>query len=403
MTTPAVNHDAIITQPAYRNYLRTDGGIDSYFLGHHQFRRRKRQRPASVSTVREVDGRRPPTEWFHTDDKFFLGSLSYTEDLNPWTGYLSQTVTGNGMLTTGYPDIGGFQDSLWERAINGALEKLKGQDVNLSLAFKERKKTADTFSKGTTSIRKSIETFQRKNRGKLWQRVLRGARQLPSEWLSLSYGWTPTLNDILGSCKELAGLEERSEATSGLVPYHVKVSEQARAADESGLVDPAYAYLAGSVPLMMNQTVTEFAYASFYYRLGNIVLQKLSELGITNPASLAWETLPYSFVYDWLQPLGGWINLLDADLGWDYLDGSITRVRTRTAIGSHFANNIGTWYLSSGKISDMRINQKKMVRSVFESPPWAVFPGIRNPFSSSGAPKRVANAMSLLSTALSRK
>jgi hypothetical protein len=40
-----------------------------------------------------------------------------------------------------------------------------------------------------------------------------------------------------------------------------------------------------------------------------------SEIGLTNPAGLAWELLPYSFVVDWFIPIGGWLNGLTDTIG----------------------------------------------------------------------------------------
>jgi hypothetical protein len=44
-------------------------------------------------------------------------------------------------------------------------------------------------------------------------------------------------------------------------------------------------------------------------------LKQLSQLGITNPALLVWELIPYSFVIDWLIPVGDFLSSLDALVG----------------------------------------------------------------------------------------
>jgi hypothetical protein len=41
-------------------------------------------------------------------------------------------------------------------------------------------------------------------------------------------------------------------------------------------------------------------------------LKLLSQVGISNPLLLAWELVPYSFVIDWLIPVGDYLGRLDS-------------------------------------------------------------------------------------------
>ena len=41
----------------------------------------------------------------------------------------------------------------------------------------------------------------------------------------------------------------------------------------------------------------------------------LSETGFSNPLSVAWEIVPWSFVIDWMIPVGDYLNGLDALCG----------------------------------------------------------------------------------------
>ncbi len=54
-------------------------------------------------------------------------------------------------------------------------------------------------------------------------------------------------------------------------------------------------------------------------------LRSLNQLGLLNPASLAWELVPYSFVVDWFLPIGSMLGALSAPAGLDFVGGSESR------------------------------------------------------------------------------
>jgi hypothetical protein len=60
------------------------------------------------------------------------------------------------------------------------------------------------------------------------------------------------------------------------------------------------------------------------YRPSSDVISLLSNLGLINPLSVAWEVVPFSFVIDWFIPVNKWLNSLTADAGLELLDLSET-------------------------------------------------------------------------------
>ena len=125
-------------------------------------------------------------------------------------------------------------------------------------------------------------------------------------------------------------------------------------ADTYGLIELAKEY--GKKPLLLNGTATAERYSSpsdqyvsnyTYERtesFTNMVarsrtrttiwakisdqhagLRTLNQLGLTNPASLAWELVPYSFVVDWLLPIGPVLQAMTAPAGLDFVAGSTSR------------------------------------------------------------------------------
>lgn len=54
-------------------------------------------------------------------------------------------------------------------------------------------------------------------------------------------------------------------------------------------------------------------------------LRSLNQLGLLNPASLAWELVPYSFLIDWFVPIGPVLQAFTAPAGLDFIGGSTSR------------------------------------------------------------------------------
>jgi hypothetical protein len=126
----------------------------------------------------------------------------------------------------------------------------------------------------------------------------------------------------------------------------------------------------------------------------------LSELGFTNPLSLAWEVLPFSFVVDWSLPIGEYFNLLDADHGWSFRGGSTSTKAVRkgyhtiTSIQVQGLQNESGYAFGSGR--GRRVNFDRVVRL---AAPFPALPSVDTRSSN----LHVANGLALLSSAFLAK
>jgi hypothetical protein len=127
--------------------------------------------------------------------------------------------------------------------------------------------------------------------------------------------------------------------------------------------------------------------------LANNALQKLKSVGLTNPLEIAWEVVPYSFVVDWMLPIGDAISAIDYDAGLDFLSGSLTqRIDTEyTLVGQTKVPKISMNVRGSGRYFSL-------VRTVYGGAPGAVLPSFKNPLSYG----HMANGLSLLAAAFGR-
>jgi hypothetical protein len=122
----------------------------------------------------------------------------------------------------------------------------------------------------------------------------------------------------------------------------------------------------------------------------------MSQLGMANPLSLAWELLPYSFVVDWFLPIGQFLSSLDYALGLEFRYGWMT-VQHRQSWNSRLTRTHGTQFGFEADWSGGTGNGKGfyMHREALHSFPFPPLPVLKDPFS----PIHMANGLALLSEA----
>jgi hypothetical protein len=284
-----------------------------------------------------------------------------------------------------------FPSYLEGRAVSRALLKLKHQSVNLAVAFAERHQTAELFKSTVRKVAKQVNAYKGKS-PKRWAQVLKGnGKNTPNSWLELQYGWKPLISDLTGSLQALSDLQE------GNNPYLARVKGIAATVTVNSWRKPfASSALYG---YDVTDTWKQFCKVSLYYRLRNPTLAAFASLGLTNPFELAWEKLKYSFVVDWFLPVGNWLSTLDADFGWDFHSGTVTKYSTGGSTGSFRATGLVPRTLKFDYLGDQyKAEGFSMTRSLYASAPWGGIPRFKNPLSG----MHIANATALLVQAFRR-
>lgn len=114
----------------------------------------------------------------------------------------------------------------------------------------------------------------------------KGRSTVASNWLELQYGWLPLLSDI----KAAAEFAAKAMNFPYVQKYRVR-SEKALVYSPPGIwKESRY----GLDCLQIVAFITE------------VDVPQL--VGLTDPASVAWEKLPWSFVVDWVLPVGNWLS-----------------------------------------------------------------------------------------------
>lgn len=313
----------------------------------------------------------PPTNYEHMGETFndwdgYVLLPRYSTDCEFCYGKVGFALS-HGITDRELPEMGDVRDL----ALINALTKLKDQDVNLAQAFGEREQTADLVLSTAKTLSKSVVQLRRGNiRGAIKELTGKEARSnvknipkprakdVPKRWLEIQYGWLPLLSDVDGAAKALAEKDEDSTR------YRISVTGR------YGRKDERFVSFTGNANYLETRRTDVRSFVRLDYLPKSEVLAQLSSLGLTNPASVAWELLPFSFIVDWFTPIGDWLNVLDAALPFDFLGGFATD--TQELFVSSNAGNKPPVY-ASAKASLYKYASR---RQSFGSSPLPTWPGM---------------------------
>lgn len=263
------------------------------------------------------------------------------------------------------------------RARTEALGKLPEGDFNLGVALAESKQTLTWLAKATVRAVWFIH-HARHGRWKKAGKVLGFKNWSDSKgsadgWLEYQYAVIPFLADIYGAQELLkTGFKEKDQV--------FKVSRQVTNEEGVGHL------VTNCPPDRIEGYCREICRVVYYQKVTNATLHGLNSLGLTNPALIAWELVPFSFVIDWLLPIGNFLGALTATQGLTFIAGFEDRI-------VEYKIDWRTWrydFLSGVKHwgSAEMYSFQRVVKSNWDLP----VPYWKNPFSST----HVVTALALL-------
>lgn len=206
-------------------------------------------------------------------------------------------------------------------------EKIKSATVNVAVALAERKQTAGLVSsaiKGILSFYRSVRdktlfskllSRRRKNLPPDFHRLQPRARQqllrqregllesrsrdLADAWLQFSFGMKPLYGDIN------AAVEETIRSCSEGVTVWVSTHSERTMKSSTVAINRGESFVC-----TFDEKMQLRAKAS--YRISDTVENRAVAMGLTNLLQVAWERVPYSFVIDWILPVGDYLSSLDS-------------------------------------------------------------------------------------------
>jgi len=348
-----------------------------------------------------------------------------------WTESNYTLVSGNSTThafgyDTSKPPIAHLDESRYLAAAR-LRKEVGGMQVNLAQAFGERQQTAKLLADTTERLAKAAVALKRGRFGdfvtalelsghgtksdrslrRRWDRAMNSKPndRLANHWLEWKYGWGPLLKDIRDSAELLA------KHVTGYL-YHTQAKSSAKAWAESSwesTFNGPDGYVGFPVVPFAKNTLNTFTVSKYQvrYRLDDAAQAILAQTGISNPALLAWELLPFSFVVDWLIPVGEYLEGLTVYDGFTLQGGTLSqltkmelfKVLKTTPIYS--LDQYGSRTAYKEFFGSWRCRETLFTRSLISTWPSGTPLQFRNPIGSN-ALDRFATAFSLLNQVFSR-
>lgn len=196
-------------------------------------------------------------------------------------------------------------------ALTAARNKLKTANVDLGVAYGERKQTMRLVGDNALRIARSFKALKSgKTRRAMQELGISNKRHEPrgknvtDKWLELQYGAKPLYSDVYGACDALDKRNRDDWRVTAKV-YRESVTKYAGIGPQTW---DAY-------------TVDARVHRSVFVRIDafpqNEAIISLASMGALNPLTVAWELTYASFVVDWFWPIGNWLDQLDATAGYE--------------------------------------------------------------------------------------
>jgi hypothetical protein len=191
--------------------------------------------------------------------------------------------------------------------INDLGNSARGSSFNPAVSMAEAFESLDMVTDTATRLGKSIESLRRGDGASAWRYLVDGTSNrhtknplrtrdfasdsvstLSKNWLSLQLGWKPLLSDVKSAAEAAASCMTDT-------PHTMKFTVQKTK---------------GGSARQVVSTVQCVRTAYHRRRIIAYLTEDVGTLGfaLQSPELVAWEKLPYSFVLDYMLPIGDWLE-----------------------------------------------------------------------------------------------
>lgn len=312
-------------------------------------------------------------QWFY--GKEITGSYAHVGNI---ADYVYNGAWPPSPLTEVKAKVASSAESL---ALNRFHEKLTGELVHLGQVIAERAQTIGLLGDAVKRLAQFLLSFRVKGIFRTLKNLCKSvnAKNVANDYLAFQFGVLPLISDVKGSAEAVAHF-----VVDNINQPFVRIASEAEKSEEETKI-----VYHNSKPYVFTTRVTVKIRYVCEYELDNVVTREMSKLGVFNPAEIIWELVPWSFVVDWVLPIGNYLRHLTNDTGLVFKRGSRTTTVTeqivsklaytekdpRTIPKYWDSENWNSWDISQTKTS------KTKTRTILSTPPKVAFPNFKNPLS----------------------
>jgi hypothetical protein len=281
------------------------------------------------------------------------------------------------------------------KAISKALKKLSermenGMDSNLAQDIVQIRQTISLIADTAKRLAKTGLNLKNGNlpgaamslfgskRGRYDRQKSRNPSNTKSaadNWLAMQYGWKPLLQDLHGSMEAIARMH--------LADASIKQASASAQVETWDVKDIPLPFNASKVAGWTRVQQVSRCKFGIRFTVDSHLIAFLAQTGFTNPINLLWEVLPFSFVWDWMQPIGPWLESFSNFHGLVFLDGyqsQFTKQKVESLVRFTGKDGAGPGQdlQTAGNYGRETVKFDRIKLSAF---PTTSFPSFKNPLS----------------------
>lgn len=227
--------------------------------------------------------------------------MSQRTSPNDWNAWVPALALGDSSYVA---SLVGWSTNDDLRLLNKLAEAIRGHSLNLGINIAEASKSYDTIVGNLRSVGaallhlkhgrftlalRALGADKAKSLNSSSIRAL-GRRDLAGRWLETQYAFIPLVKDSYEAAKALQAVTR-----TRVWRFSVGSGNKRVTLDNSTSPSLYHTKVAWSFSKRIKAELSE-----------DIPLER--SLGLTNPAAIAWEVVPYSFVVDWFLPVGSYLE-----------------------------------------------------------------------------------------------
>jgi len=299
-----------------------------------------------------------------------------------FTGQSEPVNTGSDIIRLNTPFFNAgvvTQANIERQCVVKCLNKLTSGGAQVGSALAEAHKTVSEIADLATDLMelyRALRSYNIPQAARVFSHGYRLPEAIANRLLQYQYGWRPLMNDIYDLWHVLTTKQLQNDMI-------VRATARSSTGYSGTFIGPDAIYSPSG-----KYTASRVVYA----KVRNSTVVQLSRMGLINPASVAWEITPFSFLIDWALPVGSLLSAWSSMAGFDFLGGSSsTKVDVSTTIEKRFTSSTQGATVS-GTIP-VTFTASAYSRGVLGTWPIPV-PYVKNPLSN----EHVANAAALITS-----